>query len=215
MPFPYTFPFLFPNPAEPPPSGDITPQTDVGSLAISRYAQYIKTKPNVLAITQVFTDQLQDIENAFQQLSFFRNITNGFGQLLDDIGEIVGRPRAGLTDSVYRLYLLAQIRANKSSGTTEDINAVFSLILSTVTGVTWVVNWQPPAAISIYITDSAGNLTDSILQTLVLFVRLMLRAAGVKAVVEYSEGFPDADYFGFDGPSPGFDQGLFRAAEEA
>lgn len=59
-----------------------------------------------------------------------RNINTARGVHLDAIGKLVGRPRNGETDDeVYRRYCRAQISANKSDGTIEDILKVARLVI--------------------------------------------------------------------------------------
>jgi hypothetical protein len=224
-----------PSPGITPPPGGITQQPDTGALAVARLRSYLKinavtAKPNVAAFIQVFCNQCDDLESSLQQLFYYRQLNNAIlyaypetNVVLDNIGVIVGLPRNGLPDALYQVYLRAQILADSSSGTTNDLNGIFSVACPS--GVTFQVNWQFVAAFMIYLTDPAGVLTLPIVNALAQFMR-EARGAGIGGVLEYSYGYPDDEYlqfmsatdtFDMNGSGPtnqgiGLDQGLFRGA---
>lgn len=204
---PYALPFWLPDAALVPPEtgAGISPQTDTAQLAVNRLRQYLKTtgstaKPNVGMVLQACCNQTDALDAAFQALYFYRMLANAYGVLLDNIGEIVGLSRSNLDDPTYRAYLQAQIIADNSSGTTEDLNAIFALVVPTVgTGVTFVVTWEFPAAFFVVLTDPNGVLTSAEVTAFAHFVN-SARAAGVDGFLIYSYGTPLADLFTFDNP---------------
>ena len=236
--FPYELPAWIPGPPSsallpPELANGFSPIPDSFAVAVARLRQRLlvtagQARPNVLALIQVYCNQIDDLEDAFQALYYYRQLANAYGQLLDDIGVLVGLGRNGLDDATYRLYLQAQIRADNSAGTTEDLNAIFALLTTGLTGVTFDVEWQPPAAFIIYLTDANGILTQIEVNAFASFMN-RARDAGVGGVLEYSIGEPDADLFSFmsstdtfdgsgSGPTNsgvGFDQGFFRGAIRA
>ena len=214
-PFPYEFPILF-SPLSPPPQPPgIAPISSSVETAAALLRQRLiampgTALPNVQAILQVFANQCDSLEYAFQALYYYRQLPNAFGQMLDNIGAIVGLARAGLDDPTYRLYLQAQIRADNSGGTTNDLNAIFLLIVPS--GVSFALTWWGNASFVIYLTDSAGTLTQAEINAFESFMN-RARAAGVYGVLNYPPpGVPDNRLFRFDTPGVGFDQGLFRGA---
>lgn len=69
-----------------------------------------------------FAGGAQDIQTQLNNLQYNRSVFNATGVNLDGIGSIVGIERApAQSDSDYRESILFKIRANRSSGTPEDI----------------------------------------------------------------------------------------------
>lgn len=80
-----------------------------------------------------YTNQIQDLEQAFFQLINERTVDAAVGAQLDGVGSIVGEQRFGRNDPDYRVAIKGRIRLNKSNGTIEDIIAVLrSQIAKTV-----------------------------------------------------------------------------------
>lgn len=72
----------------------------------------------------------QVLEDAFQQLLVGRDVNTAIGEQLTLIGKFVQRPRNGIADDeLYRRYVRAQIRANRSDGTPPDLLSITSLVL--------------------------------------------------------------------------------------
>lgn len=74
---------------------------------------------------EVLGPQAQDLEDAAQSLLTMCSIADSEGAQLDVIGRLIGQPRNGLNDTVYRICLAGRVLANKSDGTPEDLYAVF------------------------------------------------------------------------------------------
>jgi len=68
-------------------------------------------------------DQIQDLENAaYNMVALTQLFNNGAsGQQLDNIGQIVGRARDGLSDAEYYVFLRAQISENFSQTTIQEL----------------------------------------------------------------------------------------------
>jgi uncharacterized protein DUF2612 len=102
--------------------------SDWQSRLRGRIYQQFKGKPKILAWVDMIARQAQDLEDAFQALFTLVNIDDSFGAQLDNLGRVLGQPRNGVADSVYRLYLRARIVAEKSGGRSEDIYRVFAAL---------------------------------------------------------------------------------------
>ena len=74
-------------------------------------------KVNFEKLVTIFTDSNQEIEEAFLELALQKNIDIAEGIWLDYIGKLLGLPRQGETDEVYRAKLKVQIVINTSDGT--------------------------------------------------------------------------------------------------
>lgn len=79
------------------------------------------------ALLATYLRQIQMVEDFARDVVLVISINTGFGITLDRIGKLVGRGRSGLADGDYRYALRAQIRANRSSGVTEDFIDVLML----------------------------------------------------------------------------------------
>lgn len=112
-----------------------TPKIDYVASWLDRlngkvYSQF-RDDPNLaLIISEILAPQAQDIEDALQSLLSLPSIDDSEGVQLDLIGRIVTQPRNGYVDTNYRVLLKARIRANRSTGTSSDIYAVFSVLFS-------------------------------------------------------------------------------------
>lgn len=98
------------------------------NLARSRLIEQWKNKPAFLAILDGIMNEIQLAENACFEVIASRAIDYAEGVNLDTIGDIVGQLREGRTDSVYRLWLKARIRANRSFGEATDLIEVLQLL---------------------------------------------------------------------------------------
>ena len=179
-------------------------------LGVRRLAQYLKDtvgipKPNVKAITMMVIEACDEVRQVLEDCVTYRALANAQGKILDEIGQIVGLARQSLTDDDYRLYLQAQVAANRSSGLPEQLYTILGLIAPA--GVTYKLLEQFPAAMVYYAT---GAMTQAQANAAAYFLRTA-RGGGIGGVLEY--GLSDtASSFGFDGAGAGFDTGKFRGA---
>jgi hypothetical protein len=177
----------------------------VGRL-VGRIYQQFKDDPVLVALVRdVIAPQFQALEDAGQAVALMLSIDPvtsdpdsplygiGRGVQLDVIGRIVGQPRGGISDEVYRPYLRARIRTNRSSGSPDDLYAVFVALFG-VTGSATILP-APPAGL-IFRVDNPGL---SVAEDAALFA--FLRAAKDGGVRLYIETQPadDAHTFCFDG----------------
>lgn len=100
--------------------------TDHRAAALARLAQQLKGKTNLELFMGTFANRYQGVEDALWQLYTERWLETALGQQLDVLGRIIGQPRGNsANDEAYRLRLRARQRANHSSGTIEQLIAVF------------------------------------------------------------------------------------------
>ena len=104
--------------------GEITNHKE---LAKEKLRQQYKNLPLLEGFLDAFVEQIQQLETVFVDLRDDRTIYNAVGSNLDAWGRLLNRTRDGLTDTEYRLVLLAQVAVNVSKGTPEDIIRVFQL----------------------------------------------------------------------------------------
>lgn len=206
-----------------------------------RLRQYLKTKPNVVAIIKSFANRFAEAGTAIQGIQAARNwATLASGtctDMLNQIGKIVGAIRPlGAGDEQYVQYVRAQIAANHSSGSIEDLYTIASFILPP--GIQMRITEFYPAAFIFHLTDPLGllgpngigwklpwvsapgadgagyvapygngNSGSHSVDALAYFVRVA-RPTAVWAVISY-EIAPDNTVFTLD-IGPGLDVGLLR-----
>ncbi len=133
---------------------ELTKKTTITSEALANLIELFKGKPNLSALIAAFTDQSQDIEDGAFEVLLDTIIATAVGVQLDGIGVIVGRARRGLSDTLYRVRLQAQILINKSSGTLDEILTIVVLLEAAPIAN---VEEQFPAAFVIDIPDIQGD----------------------------------------------------------
>lgn len=164
-----------------------TKQTDHASKARGNLIEQFKSCENIEALLDVFSAQVQDLEDVLFELIDNRFLDDAVGEQLDGLGRIVNLQRNNLDDDTYRTQLKAQIATNASSGTVEDVVAVVSLILGENYTVTVDEFFGTPvdceggtASFSLRINEVfAGDGND------VAAVVADVKAAGVRATVEW------------------------------
>jgi hypothetical protein len=117
------------------------------------------------------------------------------GAQLDNLGEIVGQPREGRTDDVYRLWLQARILVNRSTGKADDTLTLLALIAG---DSDFDLIEYPPAAYAVYAFDLGVD------EQAVFDLVKLVKPAGVRMILVYSES-PAEDLFRYDTPGKGYD----------
>lgn len=131
---------------------------DITSNALDRLPTQFKGKERIEGMIAAFTDQLQEIEDVLSDLVEFRALDNAQGAQIDVIGKIVGEPRKGRNDDLYKLWVRARIAINTSRGTPEDLIKVFNI----VTGSTRShLHEYRPAEVEIFGNVDFSALVDS------------------------------------------------------
>lgn len=180
---------------------------DAAEAETNRLAQYIKGKPNMEAILDALRVQAVELSAALTDLRFDRLIDTAVGEQLDVLGEIVGAARESDTDTPYRLRIKAQVLVNRSSGTPEEIYAIFALIKPTAATME-IEDWFP-AAFVLRLYDAA--ITDAEAARFGRIFRAS-RAGGVGGLFHWSPAAA-ADTFTLDGTvAQALDTGLFSGA---
>jgi hypothetical protein len=129
-------------------------------------------------------------------------LDSAYGPHLDVLGRIVGELRNGRTDPSYRTAIQAKILLNKSSGTIEEIYAIFALLLAVNNlAATMRVQEFYPKALALRMGGVA--VPDSIAADMAAILK-KAKDAGALAHLEYGNTTP---LFGFDGAGSGFDTG--------
>lgn len=94
-------------------------ETRAPQMILERYR-----KPTVMALLASWLSEVQQVENALWAILTQRGVANAVGAQLDVLGKLVGQPREGRSDDVYRLWVTARILVLRSSGQTEQLIAI-------------------------------------------------------------------------------------------
>jgi hypothetical protein len=102
-------------------------------------ADYIELLPNsILKINagsnnyklwKLFADQIDEVDQVFEDLRLVRNINSQAGVILDLIGKILHENRNGRNDASYRIYLTIAIMKMLSNGSIPILNNIFRAVL--------------------------------------------------------------------------------------
>lgn len=161
-----------------------------------RLSEQFKDKPKIASLFRAIAAQAQAIEHALFDLFSKRGPSNAEGAQMDRLGKVVGQVRQGADDPTYALYIKARTKLNRSSGTIEDIVAVFHAVHPTAT--IRVVE-GPPAGFNVRI--EGVTLTPAEADAMVRFLR-EAKSGGVYATLEYFASAPgDAMIWGSSEPA--------------
>lgn len=150
-------------------------------LAVARLVTQFKGSDSHAALLRAWARQVQELEDAFLALLATIVINTSTADQLDRVGAVIGCPRGSLEDVPYRAFLRAQILANKSSGTTEELIAVLRAILLAYNGNSIVSKRWFPGSLAL---EAQGDLGDAPTAAIARMLNIA-RAAGVRLFFEW------------------------------
>ncbi len=106
----------------------ITQQLDHAEQAAGLLLGVYQEKPRIRALLLSYVARCQELDDAIWGVIVKRLIDNAEAAQLDAIGRIVGEPRNGKVDALYRVYVLARIRINWSKGQPRDVIEVLRIV---------------------------------------------------------------------------------------
>jgi hypothetical protein len=150
--------------------------------ALARLKAQFADKPKFQFVVDMLARQVQEIEDAFADSISMNLLANASGYLLDRLGKIVGQPRLNFSDAQYRLAIAARIKANRSSGTIEEI---YGVLIALVPTGTWNVQGDEDHSGSVVVT--LVETIDEGLATVVAALLRESRAGGVKGIFYWTD----------------------------
>lgn len=99
----------------------LTEILDFAARARARLLAQYAELPKFSTLVGELSANVQQLEAALFDLIDQTAIGTATGVFLEQLGEIVGEDRGGAIDALYRRYIRARVRANRSSGTFEDV----------------------------------------------------------------------------------------------
>jgi hypothetical protein len=173
--------------------------TDHEARALARLIYKYREATNLRGLISAATEEKQTLEDLFWQM-FTETIDTAEDAQLDVYGNLVGQPRGGRSDPVYRLWIRTRVLINRSSGTGTELLAIF---IALVAGTTFVYLTETfPAGFVLEIGYTAAldpEEAAAILQK--------AKAAGVRALLE-AYGADESEMLILDNTDgPGLDVG--------
>jgi hypothetical protein len=156
-----------------------------------------RDEPRWQALLKAMAEGLQVMEDQFFSLIVSRTLAASSGAQLDQWGDMVGEPRDGATDAVYRVFIEARIFANNATGIVND----FIFLLQTTTAPSTVrhLNIFPACCqfdirVAVFMSELQRGKVRRLLES--------VRPGGVCFLItEAADGsfgfFADPDAFGF------------------
>lgn len=148
---------------------------------------------NIAKLLGAFLRQVQDLEDAYQQLLLERSLDTSVGAQLDVIGRKVGQKRNGYADEAYRRLLRARISTNRSSGLPEQLIHIALLVVNDPTLAYLFFNVGGATA-RLVLDDGAVGFDVALLA--MIFLRIAV-AGGVRLVLEFTTIAPAATFCWF------------------
>lgn len=170
----------------------LTEITDFAARAKAKMLAQYRERPKLAAFVGELAARAQDLEAALFDVLEQTAVGTAVGIWLDRLGGVVGEERGGEGDTLFRQYVQARVKANRSEGTLEDVIAVitawygsaFPTLLLTEPGrANLLVELSSPAVTATQVARLARLLKDT-------------RAAGVGTQMLW-QAQADADTFTF------------------
>lgn len=166
---------------------------------LSRLPQKFKDKPTVLALLQIYLEEVQELEDAIWDSGQQRLIVNAIGEYLDVWGKVLNVPRGGLDDEMYRIRLQVELLLLRSSGTVPELVTIYKLLVPT--SVPTFMPWYP-GSFELLLAGAVVPNGDDYVDVLE-----RAKAGGVRAILRWNAVDPD-DTFSFATDSGGLGFGI-------
>src|SRR5688572_28088278 len=88
-----------------------------------------KGKQRIESLFGALGETGQALEDEIDDLITLRALAVATDAALDQCGELIGEQRLGLDDDDYRRFISARILINKTAGTTDELLAIWSLLV--------------------------------------------------------------------------------------
>ena len=179
---------------------------DHAKRALALLGSKVRSVEYVEEIVRALANEVQVLEDAIYDVAISRSVEGAYGAQLDLLGNLVGEPREGLTDILYRRFIAGAIQVRRSTGTgPQIIELVRTLTGSTDVrlinggGAGYIVEYAVPVTIG-------GSLRNRVKDRI---TRATAAGVGVQLVEVVAPSRLDGDGFildiapGFDGPGMG------------
>jgi hypothetical protein len=135
-------------------------------------------KDVVQGLLKSYMENVQTVEDIYQQLLDERSVFTAIGEQLNVVGLLVGEARDGKDDSAYREAILNRVAINTSDGTPEKVIEIMKTIIAGPNSVTIFEHY--PANIHVHTTAGATNVNAASLNS--------IAPVGVNARLMFDDG---------------------------
>ena len=160
------------------------------ATALNRLLEQYKDKARLKTLVDIFSSQMQELEDVFWDLYVKRRLDVAEGDQLRILGRIVGLVQGTTLDADFRILIAARIKVLMSRGTFNDLVDIIRIVLGT----------DPSERTFKEVFPAALQLEILVFPTfsLILLGRLLraAKAAGVALFIEYVP--PVGEWFTFD-----------------
>lgn len=173
--------------------------------ALQRLLQQYKGLPKFEGLLTALINQIQDLENGLYPIDQYRQLQFAYGQQLDKLGEIIGRPRNGLADNEYFIFLIGEIAKNNSDTTAPTLLYIVQTlfqsdevyIFSPESNGGGDQGFEPPATVGFGVSDPG---TDDSLDTVI--EQIIVASLGAGIGLAFLSKFNTQHAFSMAGPQP-------------
>lgn len=180
--------------------------------ALALLPQQFSGADNLKAFLTAFLSRVQEAENMLIELWQNRWLDNATGDLLDELGSIVGQERNGLGDDDYRIMIRVRVRINLSSGLDSDIVETFGMVLQDPSPSMALEEYYP-ASIVVRLLDEVAGGNDVV--TILASILGEVRSASVLAQLVYLNAAPEASFSFADLPDTSESDAAMGFADDA
>lgn len=128
-------------------------------LALERLLYQFKEAPKTIALLEMQTDQVQNLEDAAFEFLTKIPLQTATGIILDRWGVVLGEDRLGDNDTDYRARLFFAISKNLCNGTPEEMILFFNFLMLT----THVQIYEYFPGVIVFAAINASNFADPVL----------------------------------------------------
>jgi hypothetical protein len=110
--------------------GDLVYVPDHKARAVASLLSQHQRKPRIRSLVESLAEGAQSTEDEGFDVLISTTLSAAQGANLDQWGALVGEVRGDLADEDYRVFITARIRVNNSTGTTDEIIAIWSIVVA-------------------------------------------------------------------------------------
>lgn len=154
---------------------------------LDRLLERFKDRLYLEGALRVVLERVQNIDDVAWDLFIGSRLDTAIGVQLDALGDIVGEPRLGRADELYRIYIRARIRINRANGKPTDTLQVARLIIEPTATLEYIPEY--PAAYKVRITGTSIRALD------LRKILVQVKPAGVGLTVDSVQNLANALIF--------------------
>lgn len=154
---------------------------------LDRLIERFKGRSYLEGALRVVLERVQHIDDVVWDLTTGLWLDNAIGDQLEALGYIVGEPRLGRVDDLYRIYIRARIRINRANGKPTDTLQVARLIIEPNATLEYIPEY--PAAYKVRISGTNIRALD------LRKILLQVKPAGVGLTVDSVQDLANALIF--------------------